>query len=51
MLVFGYVATKQIRERGEAGDGMATAGIVLGWTGVGVLALVLVVGIAGASFS
>ncbi|MFG2556942.1 DUF4190 domain-containing protein [Streptomyces sp. NPDC048581] len=41
-LIFGYVARKQIRERHESGDGMATAGIVLGWVGVGVLALLLV---------
>ena len=45
-LVFGYVAKKQIRERGEAGGGMATAGIVLGWIGVGILAAVLVFGLA-----
>jgi hypothetical protein len=44
-LVFGYVARKQIRERGESGDGMAIAGIVLGWVGVGVIALALVVGV------
>jgi len=41
-LIFGYVARKQIRERHESGGGMATAGIVLGWVGVGVLALLLV---------
>ncbi|MFE6778584.1 DUF4190 domain-containing protein [Streptomyces sp. NPDC057702] len=40
-LVFGYVARKQMRERGEGGWGMATAGIVLGWVGVGVLACLL----------
>jgi uncharacterized protein DUF4190 len=34
-LVFGYVAQSQIRERGEAGGGTATAGIVLDWIGVG----------------
>ena len=45
-LVFGYMAKKQIRERGDAGDGMATAGIVLGWIGVGILAVVLLFGIA-----
>ena len=45
-LVFGYVAKNQIRERGEAGGGMATAGIVLGWIGVGILAFVLLFGIA-----
>lgn len=36
-LVFGYVARRQIRERNEAGAGLATAGIVLGWVGVGIL--------------
>ena len=45
-LVFGYVAKKQISERGEAGGGMATAGIVLGWVGVGLFLIVLVVGVA-----
>lgn len=45
-LVFGYVAKKQIRERGEGGGGMATAGIVLGWVGVGVLCIPLVFAIA-----
>ncbi len=48
-LVFGYVARKQIRERGEAGGGMATAGIVLGWIGVGVF--VLAIGLGVATFS
>ncbi|MCW2723578.1 MAG: hypothetical protein JWN35_499 [Frankiales bacterium] len=43
-LVFGYLAKRQIRERGEDGAGLATAGIVLGWIGVGVLVLVVVVG-------
>ena len=45
-LVFGYIAKNQIRERGEAGGGMATAGIVLGWIGVGFIGLALMVGIA-----
>ncbi|MBM7806553.1 hypothetical protein JOD57_002390 [Geodermatophilus bullaregiensis] len=48
-LVFGYVARSQIRERGEAGDGMAIAGIVLGWIGVGFFGLVLLAGIAAGS--
>ena len=38
-LVFGYLAKKQIRERGEGGGGMATAGIVLGWIGIAFLIL------------
>jgi hypothetical protein len=40
-LIFGYVARKQIRERNQGGDGMAVAGIVLGWIGVGTLLLVI----------
>ena len=50
-LVFGYIARKQIRERGEAGGGMATAGIVLGWIGVAVFVLAVVVGFASFSTS
>ena len=50
-LVFGYTAKKQIRERGEAGGGMATAGIVLGWVGVGFLLFGLFVGIVSSSSS
>ena len=42
-LIFGYIARKQIRERGEGGDGLAIAGIVLGWIGVGALVLFIVV--------
>ncbi|GIF64891.1 hypothetical protein Ais01nite_29260 [Asanoa ishikariensis] len=29
--ILGHVARKQIRERGESGDGMALAGIIVGW--------------------
>ncbi len=51
-LVFGYVAKKQIAERYQGGGGMATAGIVLGWVGVGTLLLFLVIGgLAAVSFS
>lgn len=50
-LIFGYLARNQIKARGETGDGMAVAGIVLGWIGVGVLLLGLVFGLAfSASF-
>jgi hypothetical protein len=47
-LVFGYIAKQQIRERGEVGGGMATAGIVLGWIGVGLLGVMMVIMIIGA---
>jgi hypothetical protein len=45
-LIFGYIAKRQIRERGESGGGMATAGIVLGWVGIGILVVFIVFGIA-----
>jgi uncharacterized membrane protein len=44
-LVFGYIAKRQIAERNEQGAGFATAGIVLGWVGIGALVLVVVVAI------
>jgi hypothetical protein len=49
-LVFGYQAKNQIDASGgrESGRGMAVAGIVLGWIGVGLLVLVIV-GVAASS--
>src|SRR3954468_7542872 len=41
-LVFGYIAKNQIRQRGESGGGMATAGIVLGWVGVGFFVIAII---------
>lgn len=43
-LVFGYQARRQIDESNGAqrGRGMAVAGIILGWIGVGIMALVIV---------
>lgn len=38
-IVFGHMAKKQIKERGEEGDGLATAGLVIGYIFTG-LALV-----------
>jgi hypothetical protein len=34
-LVLGYKARTEIRERDEDGDGLALAGIITGWVGVG----------------
>lgn len=44
--VLGHVAKRQIRERGEAGDGMALAGIILGWiaAALAVIATVVIIG-------
>jgi hypothetical protein len=47
-VVLGHVARHQIRRTGEQGAGLALAGLVLGWVGVGfavlaILGLVLIV--------
>lgn len=44
-LVFGYSAKREMRRDPArvSGNGMATAGIVLGWIGVATLAIVIVV--------
>jgi hypothetical protein len=33
-VIFGTIAKRQIRETGEGGDGLATAGVVTGWIGI-----------------
>jgi len=45
-VIFGYMARREIRQRPAetSGDGVAVAGIVLGWVGIGVLILALVGG-------
>jgi hypothetical protein len=42
-VIFGHMARRQIRQTGEQGDGMAVAGLVLGWIGIG-LTLLAVLG-------
>jgi hypothetical protein len=44
-IVLGHIARRQIRQTGEAGSGMALAGLILGYVGAGVLVL-LAIGIA-----
>lgn len=48
-LVLGYAARKSIRRTGERGDGMALAGIILGWAGIAVVVFLAVVMITVAS--
>jgi hypothetical protein len=45
-LITGYMARKEIRESAGAlgGDGLATAGLVLGWIGVGLGVLGICIG-------
>jgi hypothetical protein len=49
-IVLGTLSLKQIRERGEGGQGMAIAGIVIGSVGV-LAAIIIVVSIVAALHS
>ncbi len=39
--LMGHSARRQIRERGESGEGLATAGIIMGWISTGLSVLVI----------
>jgi hypothetical protein len=50
-IVLGHLARGQIKRSGEAGQGMATWGLALGWAGLGIVVLfvlAIVVGIGAA---
>jgi Domain of unknown function (DUF4190)/Domain of unknown function (DUF1707) len=49
-IVFGHVARGQIRRTGQRGSGLALAGLVLGWLGIALFA-VLVIGLSFAAGS
>ncbi|MET8470036.1 DUF1707 and DUF4190 domain-containing protein [Streptomyces sp. NPDC006422] len=44
-VILGHMARKEIRERGEGGDGMAVAGLVLGWLAVAFWSLIIVLAV------
>ncbi len=44
-VVCGHVARNQIRRTGEQGAGMALAGLILGWIGVGFTVLVVIIAV------
>jgi hypothetical protein len=47
-LVFGYIALSQIKGNPQQGGrGMAVAGVVLGWIGVSILALTILLAAIG----
>jgi hypothetical protein len=45
-VIFGHIGLAQIRERGQGGRGMAIAGLVLGYVGLAMLALFVVLAFA-----
>lgn len=52
-MIFGHVAKKQIRDAdgGQSGGGLATAGLILGWIGLAMFALTMLVIILAAASS
>ena len=52
-IIFGAIARKQVRQTGQSGSGLATAGLVLGILGVigALLWIVLIVAAAGGAAS
>jgi Domain of unknown function (DUF4190) len=50
-VIFGHIALRRIAREGKAGRGMAIAGLVLGYVGVGILALLIIVGVISATTS
>jgi hypothetical protein len=50
-VILGHMAKRQIRESGQDGDGMATAGLVLGYTvlAIGIAFLALIVAVIAAT--
>jgi len=50
-IIFGFIAMSQIRERNQGGKGMATAGLILGFIGLGTLILVIILAVAVGSSS
>jgi hypothetical protein len=46
-LIFGYVAKSQIKKRNNSGNGLATAGIVLGWISLLGFIILIIAVIAG----
>ena len=45
-IICGHIARRQIRQTGEAGDGMALAGVILGWVGAALSVLAIIAFIA-----
>jgi hypothetical protein len=42
-IIFGFIAMSQIKERNQSGRGMAIAGLILGFIGIGTLVLVILI--------
>jgi hypothetical protein len=45
-IVFGHISRSQIKRTGEQGDGLALAGLILGWATVILAVVIIVIGLA-----
>ena len=45
-VICGHMATRQIKERGEGGESLAKAGLVIGYIGLGIMVLSVIVIVA-----
>jgi Domain of unknown function (DUF1707)/Domain of unknown function (DUF4190) len=50
-IVLGHVARRQVRQTGQRGDGMALAGLILGYAGIGLLAFMITLMLVSAAAS
>ena len=50
-VIMGHIARRQIKERNQSGDGLAIAGLVIGWLGMALQALFVITLIVAASGS
>lgn len=50
-IIFGFIAQSRIKERNQGGKGMATAGLILGFIGMGTLVLVILLVTLGSNAS
>jgi uncharacterized membrane protein len=46
-VILGHKALRQIRQTGEPGRGMAKAGLVLGWSAIGIFVILMAVAVLG----
>jgi uncharacterized membrane protein len=50
-VILGHKALRQIRQTGEPGRGMARVGLVLGWTAIGIFAILFALAVVGVMVS
>jgi hypothetical protein len=48
-IVFGFIARSQIRQTGEQGDGLALAGIIVGFISIAFVVLAFIIFLGAAS--